>query len=193
MNECPSEVDVFRHAFGLGPWSRARSDNPLRVTHLRGIEPYLARMSEQELLHVAWEVEREPGADEETVEWLQKFVLERVCPDSRKWVRSATESLLRDLNEQVQESRFPPYLGFAFERARGGSLVGDREAVGMVRGWLPDHPTVRGLQVAGECLRYVGQRADLGILDETEIVGDADAIKRIKNDVRFAVMKRSAA
>ncbi|MCL4806461.1 MAG: hypothetical protein KJ062_01490, partial [Thermoanaerobaculia bacterium] len=189
--DCPADFDIFQHAFSFGPWSQARADNPVSIKHLRGIEPYLDRMADDVLLRLVWLVDRFAKSDPSLADWIQSRVVPRLSPEARTSVGSAHEALISALDAQHEHTSFPPHLGFVFDRRHSGLGLVDHEAVDVLRSWLREHSTLRGLEVAGECLRYVGGRGDLAILDGVNIDGDARAVELIKADARFAVMRRS--
>lgn len=187
----PEDSELFEHAFSFGPWSQARADNPVRIHHLRGIEPYLDRMADDVLLRFVWLVERFAKSDSSLADWIQSSVVPRLSSEARTRVGSAREALTSALDAQHEHTTFPPHLGFVFDSGRSGLGLPDREAVGVLRSWLREHSTLRGLEIAAECLRYVGGRGDLEILDGVHIDDDARAVGLIKADARFAVMRRS--
>lgn len=191
MAACPASCDVFQRFFRFGPWSQARADNPVTMHHLHGIEPYLDRMSADVLLRLARPVERVASPDPLLADWIREFVVPKLPPEDRSKVGAASEALVSALDAQNENGRFRPYLGFLVDARRSRTGLQGREAVAVLRTWLDEHATIRGLEVAGECLRYVGGRGDLEILDEVNIDGDAHAAELIKADARFAVMRRS--
>jgi hypothetical protein len=58
-------------------------------------------------------------------------------------------------------------------------------------GWLSAHRTVRGLEVAAECLKHIGTRRDLDLLNRYTIEGDPSEVGRVKADARFSLWKRT--
>jgi hypothetical protein len=59
-------------------WARGRADNPLTADHLAIVEPYLARISEQEKLHLAWTFERVSDPDGRIERWLRQHIVSQV-------------------------------------------------------------------------------------------------------------------
>jgi len=96
------------------------------------------------------------------------------------------------LDRSFQETRFGPYLGFLFEE-RGRLLMSSESQLTLLDGWLSNHRTFRGLEVAAECLKHIGTRQDLDLLNRYPIEGESAEIERVKGDAKFAVWKRTLA
>src|SRR5262249_55095793 len=74
---CPATVDVFRYAFS-SIWERPHVTNPLTVTHLENLLPYLEQIGEEELLFLAWLTERTPDPDRSIACWIRKHLVPRL-------------------------------------------------------------------------------------------------------------------
>jgi hypothetical protein len=187
---CPADVDVFRLAFST-VWRQRNPANPITLRHLESLEPYLDRMSRNEVLFLAWETERAVGSDEGIAEWIRGHLVPRLPPDDQVRVQVADEMLVGSLDRSFEETRFGPHLGFLFEERGGRRYVFPERRLRLLDGWLSTHRTVRGLAVAAECLKHIGTRRDLDLLERYPIVGDASEVERIKADAGFSLRKRT--
>lgn len=190
LSQCPNAVDVFKLAFST-VWSARNPTNPLTLSHLKNLESYLDRMNEDDILFLAWTTEREVGSHDDIAQWIRQHLVLRLPMEDRIRVQVADEMFVESLNRSFDEIRFEPYLGFLFEEQGGQRIIFPERQLRLVDQWLSAHSTVRGLQVAAECLRYIGTRQDLDILQRYDIEGDTAAVERIKADAKFSVCKRS--
>jgi hypothetical protein len=190
LSLCPTAVDIFHVAFRM-LWSQRNPANPIMLHHLQGLEPYLDRMREREVLFMAWEVERAAGSDEAIAEGIRGHLVPRLSPEDRTRVQVADEFFLDYLDRSYRETRFGPYLGFLFEERGGQRFVFPERQLRLLDGWLSNHRTARGLRVAAECLKYIGTRRDLDLLDRYAIEADPAEIEETKADARFSVSKQT--
>jgi len=187
---CPREVDIFHLAFST-TWARGNPTNPVTLQHLRNLEPHLDRMTEQEVLFLAWETERAVGSDGAIANWIRTQLVPRLQPVDQERVQVADQRLIATLDRQFVQTQFGSHLGFLFEERNGQRFVFPARRLALLDTWLSTHRTVRGLEVAGECLRHIGTRRDLDLLDRYPIEGDQTEIERVKASVRFAVRRRT--
>jgi len=192
LSLCPADVDIFQLAFST-VWDERNPANPIALRHLESLEPYLDRMNRDEVLFLAWETERAVGADERVAEWIRTHAVPRLPREDQARVQVADEMLVGTLDRNFEETRFEPYLGFLFEERGGQRIVFPERQLRLLDEWLSNHRTVRGLQVAAECLKHIGTRRDLGLLDRYQIDGDAGEVERTKADAKFSVWRRTLA
>jgi hypothetical protein len=150
-------------------------------------------MNRDEVLFLAWETERAVGSDQGVAEWIRRHLVRRLPPEDQMRVQVADEMLVKSLDRNFQETRFGPHLGFLFEDREGQRFVFPERQVRLLDGWLSTHRTVRGLEVAAECLKHIGTRPDLELLDRYPIEGNAGEVDRIKSNARFSLRKRTLA
>lgn len=190
LSLCPADVDIFQLAFST-VWDQRNPANPITLQHLKSLESYLDRMNRDEVLFLAWETERAVGADEGVAEWLRIHAVPRLPPEDQVRVQVADQMLVGNLDRNFKETRFEPHLGFLFEERYGQRFVFPERQLHVLDEWLSNHRTVRGLQVAAECLRHIGTRRDLTLLDRYPIDGDANEIEQIKTDAKFSLCRRT--
>ena len=190
LASCPAEVDIFQLAFST-IWDQRNVANPITLRHLENLEPHLDRMSRDEVLFLAWETERAVGSDEGIAEWIRRHLVPSLPPEDQMRVQVADEMLVGNLDRTFQETKVGPYLGFLFEERGGQRFVFPERQIRLLDGWLSDHRTVRGLQVATECLKHIGTRQDLDLLNRYPIEGNALEVQRIKADAKFSLWKRT--
>jgi hypothetical protein len=190
LSLCPANMDIFRLAFST-VWNQRNRANPITLRHLKSLEPYLDRMNRDEVLFLAWETEQAVGSDEGIAEWIRKHLVPRLPHEDQIRVQVADEMLLGNLDRAFQETRFGPHLGFLFEERGGQRFIFRDRQLRLLDGWLSAHRTVRGLEVAAECLKHIGTRRDLDLLNRYTIEGDAPAAERVKADARFSIWKRT--
>lgn len=192
LSVCPATVDIFHLAFST-VWDQRNPANPIRLRHLENLEPYLNRMSRNEVLFLAWETERAVGSDEAIAEWIRRHLVPRLLREDRARVHVADEHFVDNLDRQLEETRFEPYLGFLFEARGGQRSVFPERQLRLLEDWLSRHRTPRGLKVAVECLKHIGTRREMELLDRYAIEVDAAEVERIKADARFSIRKRTLA
>jgi hypothetical protein len=190
LSHCPADVDIFEHAFST-VWNERNPANPITLRHLESLEPYLDRMSHDEVLLLAWEAESAVGSDEGVAQWILRHAVPRLPPEDQARVQVADQMLIAYLDRNLEEARFEPYLGFLFEERGGQRFVSPERHLRLLDEWLSNHSTARGLKVAGECLRYIGTRRHLSLLDRYPIDGDVGEVHRIKAGTRFSLCKRT--
>ena len=79
----------FPH-FGSAP----QRDNPLTIQHLQNLQPFLDRMTVEELLFLAWSSsEKANDAQGAIANWLRKYVVPRLSLNERGRVRGAERIL----------------------------------------------------------------------------------------------------
>jgi hypothetical protein len=190
LSICPADVDIFQLAFST-VWNQRNPANPITLQHLESLEPYLDRMSRIEVLFLAWETERVVGGDEKVAEWIRTHAVPRLPPEDQVRVQVADQMLVGNLDRNFKETRFEPYLKFLFEERSGQRFVFPERQLRLLDDWLSNHRTVRGLQVAAECLKHIGTRRDLALLDRYPIEGDVGDVERTKVDARFSLRRRT--
>lgn len=147
-------------------------------------------MKVRDVLFVAWETERAVGSDGSVADWIRTHLVPRLSPEDQMRVQAADEWLVGHLDREFQETRFGTYLSYLFEERAGRRSFSQARQLAILEGWLSTHLTVRGLKIAVECLRHIGTRRNLELLDRYTIDGDPTEVQRIKADARFAVFKR---
>jgi hypothetical protein len=187
---CPAGVDVFAHAFS-SVWETRNAANPISLRHLQNLEPYLELMGRDEILFLAWETERAVGGDHGIADWIRQHLIPRLPAEDQIRIQVADEMLVATLDRNFQETQRTPYLGFLFDERGGHRFIFQERQIRLLDEWLSVHRSVRGLEVAVECLKHIGTRRNLDLLDRYHIEGDASAIGRLKADARFSVCKRT--
>jgi hypothetical protein len=190
LSLCPADVDVFQLAFST-VWNQPNPENPITLRNLESMESYLDRMSSSEILFLAWETEQAVGSDERIAEWIRRHLVPRLPPEDQVRVQVADQMLIDHLDRFLQETRFEPYLGFLFKEHGGQRFVFPERQLRLLDEWLSNHRSVRGLEVAAECLKHIGTRRDLDLLDRHPIDGDAAEVNRIKADAKFSLRRRT--
>jgi hypothetical protein len=66
-----------------------------------------------------------------------------------------------------------------------------RRELSLLDTWLASNRSLRGLMIAAECLKHIGTRNDLNLLNRYSIDGETEAIEKIKADAEFSVRLRS--
>jgi hypothetical protein len=184
---CPASVDIFFLFSSLQ--DQPNEGNPITLRHLRNLEPYLDRMNRDEILFLAWETEMSIGSNPDVAEWIRTNLVPRLPLEDQSRVEAADQYFLAHLDRAFAETGFDPHLGFIFQGRRGQTSPERR--LRLLDVWLSHHRTVRGLKVAGECLKYIGTRRELELLNRYQIEGDAAEVERIKGDASFRLRKRS--
>ena len=132
LSLCPADVDIFQLAFST-IWDQRNPANPITLHHLESLEPYLDRMSRDEVLFLAWETERAVGADEGVAEWIRTHAVPRLPMKIRSAFRLPTRCLSATSTRNFEETRFKPYLKFLFEERSGRAVCLPRAATSRPR------------------------------------------------------------
>ena len=186
---CPADVDVFHHAFLTVFVQNAA--NPITLRHLQNLEPSLVRMDRNDVCYLAQMWEQTLGSNDGIAEWIRRHLVPLLHPEDRSRVRETDEMFVEYLDRFFQETRFVPYVGFLFEERGGQRFVFRERQLWLLDGWLSTHRTVRGLEFAAECLKHIGKRQDLDLLNRYPIEGDPSSVELIKADARFSIWKRT--
>jgi len=189
LSLCPLGVDVF-HLFSA-VWREKNLANPITVHHLESLEPYLERMTNEELRSFTWATEWAVGSDERIGEWIRRHVLPRLSVGDQSRFQVSDQYMIVSLDRYFHDTRFGPYLDFLFEERGGQRIVFPERQLRLLEEWLSNHRTARGLAIAAECLKHIGTRRELDLLDRYPIEGNAHDIERIKNGARFSLRKRT--
>jgi hypothetical protein len=190
LSLCPTDVDLFENTF-TWIWEEKNPANPITLLHLENLDPYLDRLKRQDILLLARLIERASASDERSVEWIRERLVPRLPPEDKGRVQVADEMLTNHVNRCFNETRFEPYLGYLFDGRSGRPSVSRDRTLKFLEVWLSTHAVTRGLLIAAECLKHIGTRRDLDLLDHYPIVGDAADIERIKADARFSLCRRT--
>jgi hypothetical protein len=124
-------------------------------------------------------------------DWVRTHLVPRLSAKEQERVRAADRMLLTALDRAFDDTQFEPHLRHVFEGPRGERIALPANPISLLDQWLSSHRTVRGLAVAGECLRHIGIRRDQELLDRYPIEGDPAAVERVKAGVRFSVCRRT--
>jgi len=198
ISACPSEIDVFQYlefCFGFNESSR---QNLITVEKLNALTPYLERFDEHLLQQVAKFCQRQGFHD-----WIKEHLRDRFSDDLRKRYLPTDDDLLESFGSERAIPNVQVWLQ-DFE-ARGDSW--DR-AMRILRRWVKlfhsDSDLQRSMSFIGacervaECLRSIGTRKDLALLDNFIAQREPQAheferntIAEIVRDVRFDVMRHT--
>ena len=100
------------------------------------------------------------------------------------------EDIRNELDKAVNEKHWPWKLTLEHWWETSNLVDTPDHFLEIVNNWLSSSADIDHLNVAAHCIRFAGNRKHLIILDKS-IVGSADTISRIREDVRFAVCLRS--
>ncbi len=189
LEMCPANADIFR-LFGA-IWTQRNASTPISLRHLENLEPHFNRMSGDELASLARDTERTVGYEPSVANWIRVHIVPRMSPTDRQHVRVADETFLADLDHNLRETCFEPHFRFAFEEEHGQTYVSRERHLPILDEWLSKNRTLRGLEIAAECLKHLGARPDLDLLRRYAIEGDTGEIKRIIADTKFSIWKRT--
>jgi len=188
ISQCPANIPIFKNLFehleSHYGFTFTSSDwqKPWTVKCLENLMPYLDRLDESQI----WQL-NDVCCLLDKPEWSQRHLLPRLSEEHRKCVYPLDDDLLEELNkfavEENSEWRVRHWLD--------GRWISNSRALSIVNRWLAFNPTVKGLQIAAACIKAVGTREDLSILEQYQIEGSPDEIARIKESTRFAVYRRS--
>ncbi len=190
LSLCPPEAHIFHLTFSA-VWSKQNTMNPITLQHMKNLAPYLDRMKKDDIRSLAWETERAAGTDEAIADWIRRNLVALLPAADRHQIKIADESFISHLERAVQEGRFKPYLGFLFEDHSGQRVAFPEHQLQLLSEWLSTQRTVRGLAVAAECLKHIGTRQDLGLLNRYAIEGDAKDAEQLRSDAKFAISRRT--
>jgi len=184
ITQCPKDIPVFKHlniSFGFLDSERQKY---LTVSHLDNLLPFLDRLDEQELWHLA-EVCQRLGIPE----WSQQHLSDRLSAKERKSYHPSDDDLLQDLTEFAgykQGTRHIKYWLEGFDKRKDSKS----HALTIIDRWLGSHPTIECLRIAAACIQVIGTRKDLSILEKYTIKGSPDEIAIIKESTWFSVCRR---
>jgi hypothetical protein len=189
LANCPKNIDIFKFAFMH--WRSGRRSNPITLQHLENLEPYLDRLTEDQVLQLAWNFEREIADNSKMANWVRRILIPRLPVDERSRVRASDECLMSHLDRQLQNVTFGPNLRYLFEDPDGNVRAQPDHVMRIVESWLSTNRSVRGLAIVAECLKCIGSRNNLTLLDRFLVSGDQSQIDLIKADTKFAVLNRT--
>jgi len=193
MAICPPDVDIFKHAFMHWDDSKAYEFNPLTTKHLDNLLPFLDRINEEQISQLAWLAERSSRrGNKEFVDWVRTHLLSRMNDKMRARLSPSDNDLIKQLEDTVNRSPGRIYVDVWLERFAERNDPPDR-ILRVLEKWLVSHPDEQGLRGAAECLKHVGSRHDLAMLNRPDVTGDTQTTERIKADAGFAVRHRSLA
>jgi hypothetical protein len=185
MNKCPLDVPILKHIsrhFGVMTWGWQEH---LTSRHLAALVPYLDRLDDSDLWQLA-EAAQRIGCPE----WGQRHLAARLSEEHRRRFYPSDQDLYNDLDEMFADNDGVWRVRFWLEDFEKRHEVHDR-IVALVGDWLAEHRTVKGLEIAAECIQSVGVRKDLGILYKYAIDGPQDKVESITASARFHLCRRS--
>jgi hypothetical protein len=188
ISQCPANIPVFKNLFehleSHYGFTFTSSDWQERwtVKRLENLMPYLDRLDESQI----WQL-NDVCCLLDIPEWSQRHLLPRLSEEHRKCGYPLDDDLLEELNKFAVEENGEWRVRHWFD----GRWISNSRALSIVNCWLAFNPTVKGLQIAAACIKAVGTRKDLSILEQYQIEGSPDEIARIKESTQFAVYRRS--
>jgi hypothetical protein len=186
---CPANIDIFFLFSSVQ--DQLNENNPITLRQLKNLEPFLDRMNRDEILFLAWNTERSVGSNPDIAQWIRVNLVPRLPLEDQSRVDVADQRFVAYLDRNFAETRFEPHLDFLFEGRNGQSVMAPERQLRLLDEWLSIHRTIRGLEVAAECLKYIGTRRDLELLSRYRIEGDTAEIERIKGSASFRLRKRT--
>ncbi|MEH2005204.1 ATP-binding protein [Nostoc sp.] len=188
--QCPTDVPLFNNLFeylkGYFGFTFTISDRRdyWSVELLENLLPYLDRLSKSQIRQLT-----DVCLKLEIPEWSQTYLSHRLSEVDRRHYHPSDDDLLQQLDEfaahENGELRVRSWLEKFDKREDQKNRI-----LNIVDCWLAFNPTVIGLQIAAMCIRVVGTRKDVSILDQYTIEGLPNEITRIKDSTRFAVYRR---
>lgn len=184
---CPSDINIFHLAFSH--WGQRNRSNPITTQILRNYVPYFDRLGEDELLQLAFAADLIPDPDGSIAEWVRTNVIPLLEAAERQRVNVADEFILDNLDDAAGHAS--PGLWFIFDRAEDQFGFPDRQ-MRLVERWYGSNRSLAGLRIVAECIKIIGLRPHLTLLNKFEISGDPEIIANVKADAEFAVRHRTS-
>ncbi|MEH2417558.1 hypothetical protein [Nostoc sp.] len=188
--QCPTDVPLFNNLFeylkvhfGFTFTISDRRDY-WSVELLENLLPYLDRLSESQIRQLT-----DVCLKLEIPEWSQRYLSHRLSEVYRRHYHPSDDDLLQQLDEFAADENGDLQVRSWLEKFEKREDQKNR-ILNIVDCWLAFNPTVIGLQIAAMCIRVVGTRKDVSILDQYTIEGLPNEITRIKDSTRFAVYRR---
>ena len=195
IKQCPSEIDFFEHFsiyFGFSDISKTH----LVQNKIDNLIPYLNRFSDQLVNELALFCQNHGLSD-----WMTENLKERLNRESKRLYFPTNNDLLEDLRKAGDIWRVSSWLQNFDERGDKRERV-----LEILNEWFTSYKDqdnfnrrVPGYEHAANCLRIMGKREDLRILDKyvslqensSNANFEKDMIADIRKDVDFEVKWRS--
>lgn len=185
INRCPREVEILKHIDYHFGFMDSEREKYLTKQHLDNLLPYLDRLGEHELWHLAEECQR-LGIPE----WSNRHLRDLLSEELRKSYHPSDDDLLKDLDKFLADKKdlwvLEPWLEDFDKRHDPKSRL-----LSIVDRFIASSPTVKVLKIAAACIQAKGDREDLSILDKYTIEGKNNDITNIKESARYFVCRRS--
>jgi len=157
----------------------------LTLKHLHNLLPYLDRMGENELWHLAEACERLgfPECGREN--------LSHRLPE--KWKRiyyPSKDDLIQDLNGFSTDEKGVFRVRFWLENI-DKRHESKEQVIAVIDHWLSIDPTIARIRIAAACIQTIGTRDSLVIITKHEQMEPRDEIAKIIVNTRYAIQMRT--
>jgi hypothetical protein len=184
---CPPGTPLFRFAFLHS--LTAHRDNPPTAELLDNYAPYVDLMSDDDYKSMAWSLARLDDPDGKIEKWITLNLLPRLDEDDLRTVETSDRFYTSRMDDEAERTQHPPFVQHLFDRKQHGAETSSR-ILRLIEEWFDNHQTLRGLEVVAECLKFVGTRDSLRILEKHGIE-EGDKANRIRIDAQFTVLHRT--
>lgn len=188
IHECPGSVPIFKKLDWLFGFFEQGRQQYLTAQHLERLAPYLSRLDDDMLWHIAEFCQR-IGIPE----WNKEYISKNITEKWRMLFYPADEDLLQELDKFSADSRLDlEDLMWHFTHwVEKFDKRHDPRAQAIIERWLGLNGNSRGLLVVAAFLKIKGTRQDLSLLDRYQIEGPEEEILKIKADVKFSICRHS--
>lgn len=181
----PAGVEIFKLISSHFGFMNTEREKYVTQRHLDSLLPYLDRLEEHDLWELA-EVCQRLGIPE----WSKRHLSGKLTEHWRKRYLPTDGDLLQALDELAADDHGEWRTTFWLEDAEKRHDSKQR-ILEIVDRWLESHPTVASFQIAAQCIRSCGSRANLSLLDKYVIDGPQSTVAQMKASTRYFVCRRS--
>lgn len=185
IGDYPSDVDPFKHLDVIyGFYDRSR-EKRLTLNHLKHLEPYMAKLSDNEQSSCAEFCYRQGG---EYLTWCTEHLSPEVNKGYRLRYMLTEEDVLRRLDMDTTHLRnHTLYILDQFRKEHDPAKF-----LSILRRWLQNKPTWQKVEAAANCIEQIGWRADVVMLDVSlEYEWEKHHIKIVRESTMFGVCRRT--
>ncbi|MFZ4730078.1 MAG: hypothetical protein ACOYMQ_15650, partial [Pseudanabaena sp.] len=182
IQKCSNHDLVFKH---IALFFTFGSERPQSLDHVKRLLPYYDYLNETELRILETICQRYKA-----FEWGRQHLKNRHSKNTLEEYYPSDNQLLQELDDLSNHEHGVLKVLWWTERLEERYTT-HQEALTLLESWLASNPTMQNYRIVCECLKLIGSRQNLSLLEKYEIVGSPTEVSQIKMDTQFTVYRRT--
>jgi hypothetical protein len=182
IQKCSNHDLVFKH---IALFFTFESERPQSLDHVKRLLPYYDYLNETEL-HILETICQRHKA----FEWGRQHLKNRHSQNILERYYPSDNQLLQELDD-LSNHEYGILRVLSWTERLEERHTTHHKALTLLESWLASNPIMNNYRIVGECLKLIGSRQNLSLLEKYEILGSPTEVNQIKMDTHFAVYRRT--